>query len=193
MSGERYTLPGYGTIKPYRQGDLSNMCGVYAIINALRLVIPERADDRALWIKVYNFAVANLAQNRKLKQGLMQGLTFDAWKLLQHAVYDELSERIGVPLHMRPVLRRAPQPGRDVGSVINRALDARRVVLCALAGTHNHFTVIAGYTPSRWLLFDSFNLRWVQRAATVIGPPGRTPHHIPLSALVMLRRADGEP
>lgn len=77
MSGERYTLPGYGTIKPFRQGDLSNMCGVYAIINALRLVMPERADDRALWIKVYNFAVANLAQNRKLKQGLMQGLDED--------------------------------------------------------------------------------------------------------------------
>src|SRR5690242_7486380 len=33
-------------IKPWRQGDLDALCGVYAVINALRLIAPDRVDDR---------------------------------------------------------------------------------------------------------------------------------------------------
>lgn len=190
MTGERRTLPGYGIIKPYSQGELSNLCGLYAVINAIRLLVPERAGDRELWAQVYRMAIRHLARARKLKEGIERGLTFEAWKVMQHAVYDELSEHTNMAVRMRPLLRRRSNSMQDVGIAIQHAIDAGRPVLCVLSGTLNHYTVIAGYTPTSWLLQDSSGLRWVARRSTAIGYPQGTSHWIPLAALFIIRLAD---
>lgn len=190
MAKERRTLSGYGLVKPYRQGDLSSFCGIYAAINAARLLSPGRANHKALWTEIYRFAVNCLETEQRLTHGLMHGLSFDTWKELQHAIYDELTELLGVSYRMRPLLRRADKLKVDPGGAIRQAVDADRVVLCALSGALDHYTVIAGYTSSRWLLHDSYGYRWVDMAVTAIGDPQGKRHWIPFPSLVVLHQSE---
>ncbi|MGD9712993.1 MAG: hypothetical protein AB7V46_13120 [Thermomicrobiales bacterium] len=190
MAIQRNTLDAYRHVKPYHQGELSKLCGIYAAINAARLITPERSDQRELWASIYNFAASKLSAKRKLKSALSDGLSFDAWKHLLHAIYDELSKRTGQSYHMRPLIRRSARKRGDLAGAIQAAIDAERPLLCALSGTLDHYTVIAGYTPSSWLLHDSCGLRWVVRANTDIGHAGSGRHWIPRPSLVVLYRAE---
>jgi hypothetical protein len=94
---------------------------------------------------------------------------------------------------MRPLSRRSVSPKHDLAINVCRAIDANKAVLCALYGPHDHYTVIAGYTPSRWLLHDSSGLRWIERAATAIGRPQGRLHWLPFTSLVVLSQVEKIP
>lgn len=191
MLGPRRTHPSYGLIKPYSQGDLSSFCGIYAALNAARLVSPERANDRQHWKLMYAFAVARLSASRQLKQGLTLGLTCEAWKAVLLDIYDELSALSGMSYRMRPLIRRGARSERHLFVEICKAIDAERVVLSALCGTHDHYTVLAGYTASRWLLQDSQGMRWIEMKSTSLGCwNARQRHWIPSTSLVVLYRQE---
>ena len=36
--------------QPYRQGDLDGLCGVYSVVNAVRILCPELDQDGAEWL-----------------------------------------------------------------------------------------------------------------------------------------------
>lgn len=190
MSIRRNTLSSYPQVKPYRQGSLSAFCGLYAAFNAARLICPEWAQDSTLWTDTYHFAVSKLSGDRKLKRCLMDGLGYEAWKTLQHAIYDRLSDQLGCSLRMRPLVRRPRLKAVDPVNALRSAIDADRPVLCAICGIHDHYTVISGYTPSRWLLHDSAGMRWIEVKSTAIGPPDNRRHWIPYTSLVVLYRAE---
>ncbi len=190
MATQRNTLPGYTSIKPYRQGNLSAFCGLYAALNAARILCPDKANDSAFWTDIYNIAVSNLSARRSLKNGLSDGLTYDSWKVLQLAIYEELSRRLDCSLRMRPLVRRPHRRKIDPANSIETAIDTGRAVLCALCGTLDHYTVIAGYTPARWLLHDSSGIRWINRASTSIGASEGKRHWIPFTSVVLLRRVE---
>jgi hypothetical protein len=38
-------MPRCSRLKPYRQGQLDGLCGIYAIVNAIRLALGERGDQ----------------------------------------------------------------------------------------------------------------------------------------------------
>ena len=38
-------MPRSSRLKPYRQGQLDGLCGIYATINAIRLALGERGDQ----------------------------------------------------------------------------------------------------------------------------------------------------
>jgi len=189
----RCTLPGYGHVTPYQQGELSGLCGVYSAINAARLLSPELATQRALWIDLYRYAVQWLGEQGRLRSGLVHGLSYDLWKELQHAIHDELSCKRGISYRMRPLIRRRTRvPGSDPAAHVRQALQEGRPVLCALAGELDHYTVIAGHTHSRWLLHDSYGYRWVAKRTTAFEHAQGERHCIPLSTLMVLYRSENQ-
>lgn len=190
MAEHCYTLPAYGAVTPYRQGDLSSLCGIYAIINAARLLSPAHAGQQALWMDIYRLAAEWLAKKRKLEQSLFAGLTFDVWKELQHALYDELSELLGISFRMRPLIRRSVSSRQDPHQAIRDAIDKECAVLCALSGALDHYTIIAGYTATRWLLQDSYGYRWVGQKKVAFGEPQGTRHWVSYQSLVAVRQLE---
>ena len=106
-------------------------------------------------------------------------------------IYDELSALSGMSYRMRPLIRRGARSERHLFVEICKAIDAERVVLSALCGTHDHYTVLAGYTASRWLLQDSQGMRWIEMKSTSLGCwNARQRHWIPSTSLVVLYRQE---
>ncbi|MXO66712.1 hypothetical protein [Altericroceibacterium endophyticum] len=160
------SLPMARQIEPYRQGQLSSLCGLYALINAARLICHEQASDQTLWSDIYAHAIDRIGSKRHLRHALLHGLPYESWKMLQHPICDELSRRLGQPLRMRVLVRRKWRTRINSADRIRAAIDTERAVLCALCGTHEHYTVITGYTPTRWYLHDSAGLRWIRQSVT---------------------------
>lgn len=186
MTRSTRVLSQYSCIEPYQQGELSSFCGVYAAINAARLVSGDLANYRPLWKEAYAISLSSLSRRRQLKDGLKRGLTFDTWRFMQSELYEQLSAITDLTYRMRPLVRRK-RPSQPLPSMIHHAIDSNHAVLCWLTNTHSHFTVIAGYTPSRWLLFDSHGLRWIASRSTSIGTATALRHHIPQPSLVVLQ------
>ncbi len=190
MEGTQCTLPGYGRITAYRQGELGGMCGIYSAINAARLISPELVTRRALWTGLYRFGVEWLSKQDRLKRGVLHGMSCDIWKELQHALYDELSSKVGISYRMRPLLRRRGSLGEDPAQHIREALGAGRAVLCLLDGALDHFTVIAGFTHNKWLLHDSYGYRWIAMRNMAFEEERKPRHYVPLSSLILLYRSE---
>lgn len=189
MGDRRKSLTNYGLIKPFQQGHLSSLCGIYAAINAARIVAPDPPRSLDFWKLAYARAIAQLGTERKLKYALTTGLEIDTWKELQLTVYDAISSGVSGSFRMRPLVRR-PNSITNYADGIRNAIDGNRAVLCALYGALDHYTVIAGYTQSRWLLHDSYGLRWIEMSATSIGRAGTARHWIPSASLIALYWAE---
>jgi hypothetical protein len=62
-------------------------------------------------------------------------------------------------------------------------------VIFELRKTYHHYTVIAGLSPSRVLLFDSDGLRWVERRALAMTPNcNHRRHYAPPASLLAVTR-----
>ncbi len=187
MPQDRNALPGYRLVEPFKQGQLANLCGVYAAINAARVLSPELAKDPDIWADAYELLVSRLHTQRRLKYGLVEGLSYEVWKTLQVMLYDELTERLGTPFRIRPLTRRSAE-SRNLAKGVRNAIDDGAAVLWGLCGPFNHYTVVAGYTQRRWLLHDSLTLKWLRVSSTMIGgAPGKY-HWVPTKAAFVLRR-----
>lgn len=138
-------------IKPIEQGSMDNLCGLYTVINALRLIIPpSRGRDQ----KLFQEAVAYLDEKEWLSSVLTEGMPtalFAALARHMNRQHQIAIERVG---HSR-----SQQPEET----IMRAVDAGLPVLASVDSPLDHFSVICGYSPTRWLLFDSYGYRWLNR------------------------------
>ena len=191
MLPSSFRLPSLDVIKPLQQGTLSNHCGLYAAINAARLLTPEHAHKMALWKRVNQVAIGALNRDGYLEETMVDGMPYEAWKLVLFEVYDALSEIVSINYQMRPpVRRRSHMRSHEMPARIKRALSSGSAVLCALEGALNHYSVIAGYTATRWLLHDSAGLKWVGMDHVTFNDEGTECHYVPMHSVFSLKRAE---
>jgi len=189
MLPTNYRLPTLGAIDPYAQGPLSNLCGVYAAINAARLLTPERATHLSLWRSGSHAALTALDREGYLEESILSGMPSEAWKLAMFEAYDVLSELTGTTYQIRPPRRRLSRiHPEEMPGLIQSAVSVGAAVLCALEGALNHYTVIAGYTATRWLLHDSTGLKWVSMDKVSYTDEGDERHYMPISSVLVVMR-----
>lgn len=170
------------------QGDLDGLCGLYAAINGLRLLLgPVRPLKRYEAKRLFDAGVTLLVDHDMLARAVTQGFQDTLWQALVQRLVEEASATTGRTIIMHQPLAKVPRPTRSATfAAIEAAIAAGQPVLADLSGTHEHFTVISGYSPYSLFLYDSGQLFWLTRASCSTGKAGKRRHHLNPRSLTAL-------
>jgi hypothetical protein len=173
--------------KPLRQGELDALCGIYAIVNGLRLLCPEVHEDgaRHLFRELYG-AAENFASRVDF---VHEGLALpDVLRLLQEA-RTLLAAEYGAALGLSTLRLEGPPSLIKLWGSMRRALSEQSVLLVSLSGIEDHWTVGHRVTPAVAYLADSFDMRVLPRSLCSIRRTlGRI--HLAPDEVVVIRRCD---
>jgi hypothetical protein len=154
MANARGTA-GVAVPRPFEQGDLDGLCGVYAIVNAVRLAAQPHhrlrvADCRELFAVL----LAELADEGRLRGFVTHGLGSRVLARLLRRAERWLRTQHGLTLEVHRPFRKQDQPEFDEClRVLTEHLE--RLGTAAIVGSDEHWTVIRGVTAKRLLLADS--------------------------------------
>ncbi len=177
---DRVTLAGVALCSPYEQGDLDNLCGVYAALNAICLVAaPTNPLSRAQAQVVFQAGIADLVRRDGLEETIENGMQ----RRRQQAVTRRMVAKAAVLTGMRLVARRvfasASKPScEDIVGAMRSRLAAGSPLIIELRGVHNHYSVVAGLTPGRLRLFDSDGLKWIARRSLGVSTTDMSARHL---------------
>lgn len=175
----RLSLRGAGALVPLQQGDLSRLCGLYALLNACRLALYPARVSRPQAQSLYDLGLEHLTRTRRLQAILRNGMNEKVWLGLSKPILDRISDTHGVKLKLAPALIPRSTVHRQ------RALEclAKHVrlgvpVIAILGGALDHYTVICGTSPHRLTLFDSSGLSWVNVNSVGLGEASLRQHYL---------------
>lgn len=174
-------------LTPYRQGDLDGLCGLYAVVNAMRLSTKSQRVHRSIWRDIF----AELVILADLHVGISHALTCGIDRTSLIAILEgatrALAERHGLQLFVRRPLRRLSKLSLgDTLGEFNRLLsEPNAALLFSLAGAMDHWTVLHSLYRDRLVLWDSAGLHWISASNCRMGnePVARAGEYV-------LRRGD---
>ena len=151
-----HKLEGLLQLAPYAQGELDSLCGLYSIINAIRLVrYPVAPVSSAKSRSLFTAGIEFLRDTGSLDPALVNGINIRRWKLLaallaEHASTPKWSIAVETTKHR--------MPARAIMRYIDDSVAMGLPMLLHLGRRHQHYTVISGVTQHSILLFDSSQL-----------------------------------
>ena len=179
MARASVLIPAAKILQPYRQGHASSLCGIYALLNAIQLVLwPRHKLMPSQLKKLFGSAVQHLEQSRGLASILGHGIDEAAWLDLNRALIKQASALTGACICRRFILRRRSNlTGRSAVASIKQQLRNNRPVLVILWGAYDHVTVFVGYNRGRLMLFDSSGFSWINEASVGLLHPSSSKRH----------------
>jgi hypothetical protein len=175
-------------LKPYRQGRLDGLCGVYTLINALRLLCPKLDEDdceRA-------FCALIRARTRQAASPLTVisgGLSrrellwlIDSW---QRFAAREVEINLTVSRLKVPELSL-----RGIWRGLCRALDGKSVAIVGLDGVERHWTVAHAATERTLRVADSSGLQMIFRSQCTVARTSLR-YQLRPSEVLLVRREKG--
>lgn len=166
-------LPSTKVAPRFEQGDLDCLCGVYAAINALGLVAAPRvimSDKMAL--SLMQIAVDYLHQKNHLCCAFKEGMGFGLQFRLIRRLTKAMAEMTGLRFHIeRPLSGQKICDRQHLIQTIELGIMAGSAVMLCLENTYDHYTVVSGYSPSRFYLHDSDGLSWIARGSVGLAKP----------------------
>ena len=153
-------------VQPLHQGDLDGLCGLYAAVNALRLVLaPARKVNRPEALLWFRTGLEFLGETGNLEDIIVHGIGPQLWldlmKKLAAAASSKKDFHVSV---LQPLKHTTPANRARMYETIEEAILHGRAVLISLSGAHDHYTVISGLSPLSLWLFDSGRLQRIGRA-----------------------------
>lgn len=145
--------------KPYRQGQLDGLCGVYALINAVNLLcgpLNER-QARALFLDILSF----LESRGPLAKRCVHGIVIhDIAAILKHVICVRYPIIRSKPFHKRPFV------ARDVylETLQDFLTQQWTIVFSGIDGQFNHWTLISGITDKSIHLYDSDQMHFLLKS-----------------------------
>ena len=154
-------------LKPYRQGQLDGLCGVYALINALRLLCPGLDEDdceRAFCALIQAHARHATSPLTVIHSGLSRR---ELLRLI--GVWQRFAAReFGIIVTVKRLTVTEPSL-RGLWRGLCRALDGTSVAIVGLDGVERHWTVAHAATPRTLRVTDSSGLRAIVRSRCTVG------------------------
>jgi len=187
---ERTMLPGVALCSPFEQGDLDNLCGLYAAVNAIcvtsapvRLLSPSEAQ------RVLHAGVSYLQRRGWLADTLIAGMALHRQRAVMQHMGIVASGMTGFHMTVAPILPARSTLLADAAlNLIASRLAAGSAIIACFENTLWHYTVIAGMSASRLYLFDSAGLHWIERRSFgVSGKRSQARHCVSLSSLIEVR------
>jgi hypothetical protein len=156
-------------IGPLQQGALDGLCGIYAIINSVRLLCREA--DRKFCSSLFRLLL------RTLKGQVRRPIAI-VWRGIRPRILLALIYRciayVRMRLRIKLTARRLPKALRKSGSLVkiwhglNKVVGPNRVAILSIEGIISHWTVAYAVTPKTIRLFDSDGQRALLRSSCAI-------------------------
>lgn len=171
----RVTLPAVRLVAPLKQGSCDNLCGLYAIVNALTLSLTPRsvittADAQAL----FDAGIANLDGRGALAVCLRDGVPVSLWRDVARPLCLAAEARFGVSIGIERPFASGRESRAATFAMIESLIRRGQPVLVSIEGAYSHYSVIAGVSATSFRLFDSNGLARITRDACGIGTDQRT-------------------
>lgn len=176
-------------MKPFQQGSLDALCGVYAVINAFRLLCPE-IDRRIARILFEALIEAVSEAGLDMPDVVVRGMDHDAIGVLTEAARHYVRREVGIRIavHALKIMQKRPRLAH-VWSALQSEFDGGRVAIIGLEGRHQHWTVGHRITGAAIALSDSDGLCLLLRSRCSVN--GRTGlHQLVPREIVILERVD---
>ena len=146
---------GVAVPRPFEQGDLDGLCGVYAVVNATRLAAhPHHRLRAADCYGLFAALLAELAHEGRLRGFVATGLGPRVMNRLLRRADRWLRKRHGLALEVSRPFAKRDQPGSEECLRV-LAEHLARPGTAAIVGSDEHWTVVRADTPKRLLLADS--------------------------------------
>jgi hypothetical protein len=154
---------------PYQQGDLDGLCGVYAIVNAIRRLRPSLTEPQAEALFAHLMRAVRSLDNGRAAIA-KSGLTYSQLRSLIEAARQHMRKvhQIELVVHNVPEDVRRSWSVAALWRLIGRHVSGHRVVLLGIAGRHDHWTLAVGITQGQITLYDSGNLRVLRRSLCAV-------------------------
>ena len=152
-------MPRRTSLVPYQQGDLVGLCGIYALINAIRLA--TEADTRDFPDTTWQELFFTLLLEADAVVGTVEavGLGIDTKPLLRvaQAAVRHMADEHGLRLAVTHAIRRG-EP-RTFDAILRRLIELtdqpRSAVVICLTGHLDHWTVLRRVTGQSLTFYDS--------------------------------------
>lgn len=173
-----------------KQGSLDQLCGVYSVLNALRLLAPRKMNAEILQ-EVFDLLVDTLPSEQKLSVTLWQGIDFRAMKALVLATQEYFMEREDVPGFQcdrwpRPV----PTEIEGFWQRIKEHTDHGGVAIIRIKERLDHWTVVHRVTPKQLHLADSSHLLSLNLSSCSLDPTKSGTYQIAVAQTLLLSRVE---
>ena len=182
---EAWSLRGARMIEPVTQGDYDGLCGLYCIINAIRLVAaPYRELSHDEVRLLFKSGVTFLAKRGSLPTAVHSAVGKGTWPHLAEQIA-KAARTLG---DIQFGLARPIKPGAPSAAImlsLERLITSGQAPMVFMRGKYRHYSVISGYTPASFKLFDSFGYHWVRRSSCSLAPTDKpTLHRFHIDSLI---------
>lgn len=188
--GRSSLTPEIAKVKPFRQGDLDSLCGLYSVLNATRLLCPELdyEGSRSLFRQL---AETLTAKRVTAFETVAWGIETPTVLALIQSARAYVRESLDASLRLEPF--RSARKTLTIGflwkSLMGR-LKQGWIAIIGISGRHNHWTVAHRATAKSMRLFDSDLMTALKRSRCSLRST-HVPHQIDPDEIFLLRREDG--
>lgn len=188
-NGRPPQAPEIARLKPFRQGDLDSLCGLYSVLNATRLLCPELdyEGSRSLFRQL---AERLTAKKVTAFETVAWGIETPTVMALIQSARTYVREVLDASLRLE--LFRSARKTLRIGYLWKALMSRLKegwVAIIGISGRHNHWTVAHRATAKSMRLFDSDLMTALKRSRCSLRST-RVPHQIDPEDVFLLRRED---
>ena len=149
------------SISPLQQGNLDQLCSVYAIINALRLATGPMQIEKRIEKDLLFRGVRLLLEREILGSTLRDGMGTKKFIKLSRALVKKASKLT----ELRFRIKYFCSTEATAEEFLRKELLAGNPVCVRIIGSIDHYTVLSGISQTKLDLFDSDGLSWILRSS----------------------------
>jgi len=150
-------------LRPYLQGNLDSLCGIYALINAIRWALRnELASAKGMhWEELFRRLTNHAVKEMGHLDLPTSGLSLYATIGLTHIARDYVSDELHIELlFRRPFAIKKPiEADQTIESISRHLQQPNTAALAAIYGKLNHWSVITAVDDKQAQLFDSERIK----------------------------------
>lgn len=153
-------------MSPYEQGYLDGLCGLYSVINAVRLVCKNTTEDECMIL--LKKIIKSLEKQRKISSMIIAGVDEDEIRFILKEVIEPL---YSITWEM-PYRKRKKITIHDLWNGISAFLEEgnhRAVIVSMETKRWDHWSVVYRITENQMSFFDSSDLKRVCRKRCTAG------------------------
>lgn len=150
-------------LPPYLQGNLDSLCGIYALINAIRWALRNELTSAkgTHWEELFRRLTNHAVKEMGHLDLPTNGLSLYAMIGLTHVARDYVSEDLHIELLFRRpfAIKKPTQADQTIESISCHLQQPNTAALVAIYGKLNHWSVITSIDDKQAQLFDSERIK----------------------------------
>jgi hypothetical protein len=156
--------------EPYIQGDLSNLCGIYSVVNAYKV---SYGTDDALSDFMYNEIVEYLSKKKILKDVLTRGMGFKHLNMVMRDVAGKY-----LPYGVSWMSFQTPTLNVFWNSMKSHLKTPGNCIILGVSNREEHWTVVEKSTPRGLRLCDSNGWKYLRKSMCTMDKTDMTKYRI---------------